>query len=186
MAISGFFKRSKCKDQAHSLYLAVVAQVRKPVFYRRCNVPDTLDGRFELIVLHTALLLRRLRDEGEAGAELGQTLFDVMLDDMDQSLREMGVGDLGVGRRVKAMAKAFYGRSAVYEAGLSAGDELNAALDRNLYGTVDVDATGIAIIADYMRSVSNRLADISGIALLAGTVDFGDAPEDDHGDSDVR
>lgn len=181
MGLRGLFKRSKRKDQAHSLYLAVVAQARRPVFYSRLGVPDSVDGRYELIVIHAVLLLRRLRDEGAVGAELGQAMFDVMIDDLDQSLREMGVGDLGVGRRVKAMARAFFGRAAVYEAAMREADDeaLTAALDRNLFGTVSVEGCCVAAVAGYMRRVSALLEGQSGAALLAGSVDFGDAPGDD-------
>lgn len=191
MGISGLFKRSKYKDQAHGLYLAVVEQARRPAFYRRHGAPDTLDGRFEMILIHAVMLLRRLRDEGEAGAELGQAVFDVMLDDMDQSLREMGVGDLAVGRRVKAMARAFFGRAAAYEAALSTSDEdadddageaLMAALGRNLFGTVPVDAGNVAAMAAYMRGLSARLEGQPGAELLAGAVSFGEAPGEDAGE----
>lgn len=184
MSFSRLFKRSKHTDQAHSLYLAVVEQARRPAFYRHCGAPDTIDGRFEMILIHAVMLLRRLRDEGEAGSELGQVMFDVLIDDMDQSLREMGVGDMGVGRRVKAMARAFFGRAAAYEAALSAADDdsgeaLMAALRRNLFGTVSVDDGAVAVVADYMRSVSARLEGQSGAGLLAGAVSFGEAPGGD-------
>ena len=191
MGLSGLFKRSKLTDKAHSLYLAVVEQARQPAFYSRYGAPDTLDGRFEMILIHAVLLLRRLRDEGEAGTDLGQAMFDVMIDDMDQSLREMGVGDLAVGRRVKAMARAFFGRAAAYEAGLSAADDdaseaLIAALRRNLFGTVAVDDGKVAAVADYMRGVSARLGEQPGTELLAGAVRFGRAPADAAGgDADV-
>ena len=183
MGLSGLFKRSKHRDEAHSLYLAVVEQARKPAFYRHCGVPDTLDGRFELILIHAALLLRRLRDEGATGDALGQVIFDVMIDDMDQSLREMGVGDLGVGRRVKSMAKAYFGRAEAYEAALSAADDgareaIMAALRRNLFGTVSVDERCVAAMADYMRSLSARLEGQSGEQLLAASVSFGEAPKE--------
>ena len=187
MGLSGLFKRSKLTDKAHSLYLAVVEQARQPVFYSRYGAPDTLDGRFEMILIHAVLLLRRLRDEGEAGTDLGQA----MIDDMDQSLRELGAGDLAVGRRVKAMARAFFGRAAAYEAGLSAADDdaseaLIAALRRNLFGTVAVDDGKVAAVADYMRGVSARLGEQPGTELLAGAVRFGRAPADAAGgDADV-
>ena len=190
MGLSDLFKRSMHKDQAHSLYTALVGQAREPAFYRHCGVPDSLDGRFELIVVHAALLLRRLRHEGEAGNELGQTVFDVMIDDMDQSLREMGVGDLAVGRRVKAMARAFFGRAAAYEAALSAADEdagagLVEALGRNLYGTATADDGTVTAMAGYMRRETARLAEQPGAALLAGAVKFGAAPrEDENGEID--
>ena len=112
MILDALFGDTKVTARAAGLYGAVVAQARQVVFYRDLGVPDTVDGRFELIVLHMVLLLRRLNREGDDGAALRQALFDVLLDDMDRSLREMGVGDLGVGRRVKAMGKAFYGRDA--------------------------------------------------------------------------
>ena len=181
MGLSGFFKRSKRADQAHSLYLAVIDQARKPVFYSRLGVPDSVDGRYELILIHAVLLLRRLRDEGTAGAELGQMMFDVMIDDLDQSLREMGVGDLSVGRRVKAMARAFFGRAAAYEAALTEADDrvLTAALNRNLFGTVSVDGRNVTAVAGYMRGVSTLLEGQTGAALLDGSVRFGDAPGDD-------
>ena len=182
MGISGLFKRSKLKEQAHDLYRALVGQARQPSFYRDCGAPDSLDGRFELILIHAVLLLRRLRGEGAAGAALGQAVFDVMIDDMDQSLREMGVGDLAVGRRVKAMARAYFGREAVYEAALSAadddgGDALSAALERNLFGTVSAEPDNVAVMARYMRAEAARLDGQSGAELLAGAVSFGDAPK---------
>ena len=182
MGLAELFGRSKVKDRAHSLYVALVEQARQPAFYSRCGAPDTLDGRFELILLHAVLLLRRLRDEGETGVELGQTVFDVMIDDMDQSLREMGVGDLAVGRRVKAMAQAYFGRTASYEAALSADDddaELAAALARNLFGTVSAEAGDVAVMADYMRRQAAQLAAQTGAELLAGAVRFGKAPGED-------
>ena len=103
------------RDSARLLYAAVVARAREPVFYTRFRVPDSLDGRFDMIALHAFLVLRRLKEEGADGAALGQALFDVIFSDMDRSLREMGAGDLGVGRRVKRMARGFYGRIAAYD-----------------------------------------------------------------------
>ena len=184
MKFPALFRRSRVKETAHTLYIVVVEQARRPAFYRHCGVPDTLDGRFELILIHTVLLLRRLRDEGATGGALGQVIFDVMIDDMDQSLREMGVGDLGVGRRVKSMAKAYFGRAEAYEAALSAAEDgareaIMAALRRNLFGTVSVDERCVAAMADYMRSLSARLEGQSGEQLLAASVSFGEAPKED-------
>ena len=129
------------RDAAHRLYMAVVTRARDPLFYRELGVPDSLDGRFEMIALHAFLVMRRLKREGRAGAALSQALHDIMFADMDQSLRELGVGDLSVGRKVKAMARGLYGRIAAYEAGLAeGGDRLVAAIRRNVYGTVSVAA----------------------------------------------
>jgi cytochrome b pre-mRNA-processing protein 3 len=144
------------RKEAEATYAAVVAQARRPEFYAQLGVPDTLDGRFELVALHTFLILRRLKSQGEGGA--GQALVDLFIQDMDASLRELGAGDLGVGRKVKAMAQAFYGRIAAYDAGLADGAEsLEAALRRNLYGTAaepGPPAAILAALAGYVRRES--------------------------------
>lgn len=172
--VIGAWGRSKARGaQAHRLYLALVAQARAPAFYADCGVPDTLDGRFDMIVLHVVLVIRRLRAEGIEGKALAQALFDVMIDDMDRSLREMGVGDLGVGRRVKAMAKAFYGRAAAYEAALAEGVEAVAeALGRNLFRGACADAGGLAAVAGYVCALARALDAHSGDEIAAGEIRF--------------
>jgi cytochrome b pre-mRNA-processing protein 3 len=169
----------KRSDEApvERLYQAIVAQARAPAFYARLGVPDTLDGRFDMIALHVFLALRRLKSEGEAGRGLAQALCDRFFADLDRSLREMGAGDLGVGRRVKAMAQAFYGRVAAYEAALS-GDEaaLVEALERNLFGTVTPGSEPISAMAHYVRREAAALAAQSYGALAAGMIGFG-APQ---------
>ncbi len=170
-------RRSQVRDRAHRLYQGVVAQAREPAFYRDCGVPDTLDGRFDMIVLHAVLVLRRLKREGTEGSEVGQGLFDVMFGDMEQSLREMGVGDSSVGRRVKAMAKAFYGRAAAYEAALANdGAALADALRRNLFGTVEPDARALAAVAGYVCRQAALLDAQPGADVLAGDIRFMDPP----------
>jgi cytochrome b pre-mRNA-processing protein 3 len=124
-----------------------------------------------MITLHLSLLLLRLKAEGPAATDLGQALFDTLFADMDRSLREMGVGDLGVGKRVKEMGKAVYGRLAAYEAGLAgAPGELEAALVRNLYGTVTPDQAGVAQIAAYMQAATATLAGQAYAGIAAGAV----------------
>ncbi len=173
----GLFRRSRWLDRADRLYGCVVAQARLPAFYRDHGVPDTLDGRFDMICLHVVLVLRRLRREGRRGGKLGQALLDVMIDDMDQSLREMGVGDLGVGRRVKEMAKAYYGRAAAYEAALDAADgSLADALRRNLYGTTDAGPEQLAAMAAYTRDAAADLETQRRADLLAGEARFAGPP----------
>jgi cytochrome b pre-mRNA-processing protein 3 len=142
---------------AERLYSAAVAQARTPAFYLRHGVPDTLDGRFEMIGLHVFLLMRRLKSEGEAARALSQALCDRFFDDLDRSLREMGAGDLGVGRRVKAMAKAFYGRIAAYDSSFASA-ALEEALARNLYGTVEAKPEQLAAMARYLREEAANLA----------------------------
>ncbi|HUC61320.1 MAG TPA: ubiquinol-cytochrome C chaperone family protein [Alphaproteobacteria bacterium] len=172
------FGWGKIRVAARRLYERAVAQARDPVFYRDLGVPDTLDGRFDMIALHVFLLLRRLRTEGVPAKRFAQALFDTMFDDMDDSLREIGVGDLSVGKRVKAMAKALYGRIAAYEAGLGADDEsLAAALRRNLYRNAAPSPDQLASLAAYLRREAASLARIPYESLAAGEVAFGPAPE---------
>src|SRR5689334_3427201 len=148
--IGQLFRPDPTAAIARRLYEAVVAHARQPVFFAEWEVPDTIDGRFEMVTLHAHLLLRRLKDGGAETAPLAQALFDVMFADMDASLREMGAGDLGVGRRVKQMATGFYGRVAAYDAGLAGGAAvLGAALRRNLFGTGAPAAESLASLADY-------------------------------------
>lgn len=170
--------RSKRGAAARDLYRTVVEQARDPVFYRDFGVPDTLDGRFEMILLHMVLVLGRLRREGEDGAALGQALFDTMIVDMDRSLREMGVGDLSVSRRIKVMGQAFYGRAKAYGTAIAADDNgLAEALRRNLFGTVESDDDDIGVIAGYVRDAIAELDGQPDAALLDGVVEFGTPPE---------
>ncbi len=112
-----------------------VAAARAPYFYERLGVADTLDGRFDMVGLHAFLLIRRLQATGPDGPALAQAVFDAMFSDMDMNLREMGVGDLGVSKRVRTMWEAFHGRAMAYQAPLAEGDEaaLAAALARNVW-----------------------------------------------------
>ena len=110
----------------------IVTQAREPLFYRDLGVPDTVNGRFDLLVLHLWMVLRRLKPI-EGGAGLSQALFDRFCDDMDANLREMGVGDLTVPKRMQAFGEAFYGRAAAYDLALAAGEEpLAQALCKNI------------------------------------------------------
>lgn len=158
------------------LYRAVVDQARQPRFYSSFGVPDSVDGRFDLIALHMFLVLHRLKREDEAARQFSQELFDTMFADMDRSLREMGVGDLGVGRRVRAMAEALYGRIAAYEAGLDGDDAvLTAALRRNLYGTLKASEPSPAALAawcEYLRAAVRDLAGQTLQRLQSGDVTF--------------
>jgi cytochrome b pre-mRNA-processing protein 3 len=162
------------REAAALLYGAVVAQARKPVFYRELEVPDSLDGRFEALALHAFLVLNRLKADGAAAAELAQALFDTFFEDMDRSLREMGAGDLGVGRRVKAMAQGFYGRIRAYEQGLADGETALAdALRRNLWGTVPAPADAhVAALSRYLKRQRAALAAQPMAALAEGRVAF--------------
>lgn len=184
MAFGTWFRRNPCEAAARALYGAVVAQSRRPEFYARCGVPDSVDGRFDMIAVHVFLVLHRLKQDHPAAADLAQGVFDAMFEDMDESLREMGAGDLGVGPRVKAMVRGLYGRIAAYEAGLAGEDgELEAALGRNLYGTTEAAPACTAAMAAYMRDQAARLAGQDLAALMAGRVAFGEPPGPDKGEA---
>ena len=170
-------ERRRRERIAHDLYSAVIQQSRQPQFYLTGSVPDTLDGRFELIVLHSFLVMRRLNQvvasQTDAAKALSQALFDLMFDDMDQNLRELGVGDMSVGKKVKQMAQAFYGRVAAYEDGLAAGEaSLAEALQRNLYGTLEGAAAPVAAMAAYMLRQNAVLAGVDDVAVMEGRVVF--------------
>ena len=153
------FRHTPREDTIASLYGTIVAQARAPAFYQAYGVPDTVNGRFEMVMLHTVLLLRRLESESGALRALGQGLFDRFCRDMDETMREMGVGDLAVPRKMRRIGAAFYGRQAAYGAALAASDDqpLAAALERNvLAGAGGADAA--ARLAAYVREADRRLA----------------------------
>lgn len=135
MAFLGAFRRKPHERAGFALYAAAVAAARDPWFYTALGVPDTLDGRFDLVGLHAALLIHRLQGDAPPGPDLAQAVFDAMFSDMDQNLREIGVADLSVGKRVRAMWEAFHGRARAYAVALDADDEaaLAAALARNVW-----------------------------------------------------
>lgn len=180
MNILNRFRRQAPSDPASLLYQALAAQSRRPEFYVAAGVPDSLDGRFDLLVLHVILLLRRLKSEGATGRALGQAIFDVMVTDFDRAVRELGGGDVGVGKRIKAMISAFYGRLAAYDAALAEADDaaLQAALRRNVYGTVKdgIDAAWLGALSAYVRREAEGLARQEGAALIGGMIDFAPPP----------
>jgi len=156
--IFGLFRKSPDR-QTMALYGAIVAQARQPVFYAELGVPDTVDGRYEMLMLHAFLLLHRLKGEADEVRAGGQKVFDLMFEDMDRSLRELGVGDLTVPKKIKKMASAFYGRTAAYDSALSGEDgELEAALERNVFGGDSGKDRRSARLAAYVRATSAALA----------------------------
>jgi cytochrome b pre-mRNA-processing protein 3 len=171
--VISFSEQNLVSDAADLAYRCVVRHARRPVFFTDYGIPDSLDGRFELICLHAFLYLHRLKAERPQASRVCQSFFDRMFADFDRSLREMGTGDLSVGKHVKRMTRAFYGRILAYEKGLSGGDELlGAAVARNLYGTVAGSAPAIGAMATYIREAVDGLRRQSAAELLAGHVSF--------------
>jgi cytochrome b pre-mRNA-processing protein 3 len=152
-----------------AIYGMIVTQARAPVFYHELGVADTVNGRFDLLLLHLWMVLRRFRSAG-AAAEVSQALFDHFCADMDANLREMGVGDLAVPKRMQAFGEAFYGRGTAYDAAFADDDALALAFCRNvLNGKGMENARRLAI---YAKRV---LADLDGVddaALLAAAWTF--------------
>ena len=172
---SGLFGASREKKQAFGLYRTLVEQARQPVFYTGFDVADTLDGRFDMILIHMFLLEDRLKGEGEATADLRRMIQEVMIADMDRSLREMGVGDMGIGREVKKMGVAWFGRLKAYALALddtSPEAALTDAVARNLYKKADIGKP--ANMAAYIISARAALAGYGLDALKALSFTFPD------------
>jgi cytochrome b pre-mRNA-processing protein 3 len=169
------FRRGARPGTISTLYGMIVAQARLPCFYRDYAVADTVNGRFELIVLHLTLLLDRLAQE-PALRSLGQGVFDRFCQDMDQNLREMGVGDLKVPKEIRRMGEAFYGRSQAYRAALAANDNalLVEALERNIYDGSPAASPAAARLAAYMREALRDLAAQDSASLASGALRFPD------------
>ena len=180
-----FFRRKNGPEQiaAETLYGALLVQSRQPVFYMDLQVPDTVDGRFDMVLLHSFVILRRLGHLGRAGdkaaSRLSQAVYDVMFVDMDRAVREIGVGDLSVKKHVRRMMKAFNGRVAAYDAGLGDDPALYEALRRNLYGTVreEIPEEVLAVMAAYLKQSVGKMDTLDLDALAKGIVRWGDLPE---------
>jgi len=153
-----------------AIYGMIVAQAREPSFYARFDVRDTVNGRLDVLILHLWLVLRRLRTATD-GQGLSQALFDRFCTDMDDNLREMGVGDLTVPKRMQAFGEAFYGRSTAYDLAFEAGDaELAQALSRNVLDGGFPDSA--QALARYVRAVAALLATVDDAAVGAGSWTF--------------
>jgi cytochrome b pre-mRNA-processing protein 3 len=173
MAVN-IFRRRPDVDAAtiQGFYGAIVAQAREPAFYADYGVPDTVEGRFDMIVLHLALLLRRLRSEPPALRRLGQGVFDAFCTDMDANLREMGLSDAAVPRRMRGFGEAFYGRASAYDRAFDAHDEaaLADALGRNILRAEG--AAGALALCGYMHAAERALAAQSPAQLAQGILRF--------------
>jgi cytochrome b pre-mRNA-processing protein 3 len=171
--ILSLFKRKASRNSLRAVYGAIVAAARHPRLYAELRVPDTVDGRYDMIVLHAVLVLDRLGEEGEAARDFAQGLTDEVFADMDRSLREMGVGDLSVGKKVRRMAEVFYGRARAYTGALRAQNEgeLAAALYRNVFaGTGERD--GSSLLALYALRLRRHLQERPIGPILSGEIDF--------------
>ncbi len=186
---SGWLKGRKADRErlakAFAIYHVIVARARQPIFYTAWSVPDTPDGRLEMIGVHAALVMRRLRTEGEAGKILAQDIFDVMFGDVDRNIREQGVGDLSVGKHVKRAAQTFLARFRALDPGFDARDQhaIGAVLERNIFNRViaaeknaasttpapaEPPAPGMLALAAHLLAEEQRLGAVPSSELLAG------------------
>ncbi len=171
------FRSTSTEGPVRDAYAAIVGQARAPWFYRDLGVPDTPDARFEMVALHAYLVMRRLSGEDEAAAGFAQSLFDLMFIDMDENLREMGVGDLAVGKRIRKLAEGFYGRVASYDEALDDADRpaLVAALTRNVHRAQPTPEADVETLADYVVAANAGLAAHPAAEILSGRPTFADA-----------
>lgn len=170
-----FQNRRARREQAERLHEAIIAQSRQPAFYAHLGVPDTMLGRYEMVCLHAYLVLTRLNRESEEGHRLAQKLHDLIFDDFDVALREAGLGDMGVGKRIKKLARNLHGRISVYDAGLAAGDsEMDAILRRNMYASVEPDKAEVAGMIAYIKAARQEIDACSGEDMFGGNPVFPD------------
>jgi len=171
MALGNWFQSKKNRWAVDKLYQSIQAQALRPDFYSEGGARDNFSGRFEMTCLHGTLVFRRLRRAGGAGKALAQDVFDALFDGFDEALRDIGTGDLSVGKKIRKMGEAFYGRSKAYEEALAQEDgdkELGLALRRNL-GVSDAE---FARFVRYVRTVEDTLARHTDEQLLSGDVNW--------------
>ncbi|WP_300527415.1 ubiquinol-cytochrome C chaperone family protein [Maricaulis sp.] len=167
---SKLFKKRPAKLRAETLYAATVQAARQPQLYGEAGVPDTLQGRFEMILLHATLLIHELRNgEDSQGNELAQEVFDVMFDDFDAGMRELGLGDSAVGKKIRFMAEDFYGRASAYVDSIAGkGEEsLTAILARNVLECEPGDVRAEQLAA-YVTRTASALAGQGQAELVGG------------------
>ena len=181
------FRRNPEKRRAQALYAEMVARARQPALYKEMGVPDTFDGRFEMIVMHVAVFITALRAKADETTDkstqkqienIAQGLFDAMFKDMDLSIREMGVGDLGVPKHMRRMMTGFNGRLHQYAAAFDDGgrDAMATAIRRNVYGTLAdkaVKPAKLSKMVDYALGFRHAM-EIMSLDDLVTMADSGD------------
>jgi cytochrome b pre-mRNA-processing protein 3 len=171
--IVSLFRKDPAVAAGEALYTAAVEQARLPRFYADFGVPDTVEGRFEMIAVHAFLILTRLKGDGPGEKKVGQKLFDAMFQNLDDALRELGVGDLSVGKKIRKLAENFFGRVGAYGEALRPDAEpglLAAALGRNIFE--DEAAPGAALLAAYIRQAAASIDAQPVLRIVGGIVHF--------------
>jgi cytochrome b pre-mRNA-processing protein 3 len=161
MLLDRLFRPRAALLAGRALYARAVEQSRRPELYSAFGAPDTVEGRFEVYSLHVVLLLDRLRGLGEPAADVSQSLFDTYVKGLDDALREMGVGDLSVGRKMRKLGEAFYGRGKSYESAFASLPDtaaLQALLTRTVYADADSHAAPhlVAYVLDQRAALATQ------------------------------
>ncbi|MBT5109763.1 MAG: hypothetical protein HOM25_13865 [Rhodospirillaceae bacterium] len=184
-SLKRLFRPSAQDAAARRLYNATVAQARTVAFYELWSVPDTVTGRFDMISLHGYLIMRRLMAEPSAKA-FSEAYCGMIFTDMDRNLREMGVGDLSVGKKVKKLAEGFYGRATAYESAMNDGPEpMTVVLRRNIYGGEDPGDSALSAMSAYVRASADSLARQALADIMEGVVRFESPPGPDGADAEL-
>jgi cytochrome b pre-mRNA-processing protein 3 len=170
--ILSLFRKKTATEPVYAVYNSIVAQSRQPVFYTDLGVPDTVTGRFDMISLHLALLFRRLRHGPATSKEFSQAVFDLFFQDMDRSLREMGVSDLGVPKKIQKMGNIFFGLLAAMNEAMDRrdADALAGVLARNIFDGGDTPQ--LRALADYVFARDAELAGQDVNSITGGQVRF--------------
>ncbi|HEV7345919.1 MAG TPA: ubiquinol-cytochrome C chaperone family protein [Devosia sp.] len=170
--ILSLFRKNTATAPVYAVYSAIVAQSRQPRFYAEWQMPDTVTGRFDMICLHLALLFRRLRAGSGEQKDFSQAVFDLFFKDMDRSLREMGVGDLGVPKRIQKMGNVFFGLLASMNEALDRGNQaaLSEVLSRNLFG--GASGPHVEELAHYLFAQDEALARQATETITGGVLTF--------------
>ncbi|HVM99129.1 MAG TPA: ubiquinol-cytochrome C chaperone family protein [Caulobacteraceae bacterium] len=173
MFLQRLLRPGPARAAGERLYAATVAQARQPALYATMGAPDTPNGRFEIYTLHVHLLLERLREEGPAAAPVAQAYFDAYLSGLDHGLRELAVGDLSVGKTMRKLGEAFYGRGQALQAVLARlpdRTELAALVGRTVFDKAE--GADPAPLTDYLVAAREMLGAEAGERLLAGQIDW--------------
>jgi cytochrome b pre-mRNA-processing protein 3 len=171
MFLQRLLKPGPARAVGESLYAATVAQARTPALYARLGAPDTPDGRFEVYTLHVVLVLDRLRGLGPPAAAVNQALFDAYIGGLDNGLRELAVGDLSVGKTMRRLGEAFYGRAKALAAAFAALPDravLDSLLTRTVFGGAETETA--ATLGDYLLEARAALDALPAETLLAGEI----------------
>jgi len=171
--LNRLFRRGPARDAGEAMYAALVSQARNARLYEAFGAPDTVEGRFEVYTLHLVLLIDRLNAEGAGSKPVSQALFDAYVKALDAALREMGVGDLSVGKKMRKLGEALYGRMKSYQAAFEAlPDEtpLEDLIQRTVHA--EADGTKAPAMAGYALAQRAHLAGQPAQALMRGEIDW--------------